>query len=33
VPLGLSLGITLGLAAAMLGWAWWTFRRGVGIRT
>jgi ABC-2 type transport system permease protein len=33
VPLGLSLGITLGLAAAMLGWAWWTFQRGVGIRT
>jgi ABC-2 type transport system permease protein len=33
VPLGLSLGITLGLAAAMLAWAWWTFVRGVGIRT
>jgi ABC-2 type transport system permease protein len=33
VPVGLSLGITLGLAAAMLAWAWWTFLRGVGIRT
>lgn len=33
VAVGLSLGITLGLAAAMLGWAWWTFLRGVGIRT
>jgi ABC-2 type transport system permease protein len=33
VPLGLSLGITLGLAVAMLAWAWWTFARGVGIRT
>ena len=33
VPIGLSLGITLGLAAAMLAWAWWTFHRGVGIRT
>lgn len=30
---GLSVGVTLGLAAAMLGWAWWTFVRGVGIRT
>ncbi|WP_217915359.1 ABC transporter permease [Miltoncostaea marina] len=29
----LSVGVTLGLAAAMTGWAWWTFRRGVGIRT
>jgi ABC-2 type transport system permease protein len=33
VPLALSLGVTLGLAAAMLAWAWSTFRRGVGIRT
>jgi ABC-2 type transport system permease protein len=33
VPLGLSLGITLGLAVAMVAWAWWTFARGVGIRT
>jgi ABC-2 type transport system permease protein len=33
VPLALSLGITLGLAAAMVAWAWWTFVRGVGIRT
>jgi ABC-2 type transport system permease protein len=33
VPLGLSLGITVGLAVAMLAWAWWTFVRGVGIRT
>ncbi|HSJ73760.1 MAG TPA: ABC transporter permease [Miltoncostaeaceae bacterium] len=33
VPISLSLGIALGLAVAMLGWAWWTFRRGVGIRT
>ena len=30
---GLSVGITLGFAAAMLGWAWWTFVRGIGIRT
>lgn len=29
----LSVGVTLGLAAAMLGWAWWTFVRGIGIRT
>ncbi len=29
----LSVGVTLGLAAAMLAWAWWTFVRGVGIRT
>lgn len=33
VSVGLSLGITLGLAAAMVAWAWWTFQRGVGIRT
>jgi ABC-2 type transport system permease protein len=33
VPIALSLGVTLGLAVAMLGWAWWTFLRGVGIRT
>ena len=33
VPVALSLGITLGLAAAMLIWAWVTFIRGVGIRT
>jgi ABC-2 type transport system permease protein len=30
---GLSVAVTLGLAAGMLGWAWWTFVRGVGIRT
>ena len=29
----LSVGVTLGLAAAMTAWAWWTFHRGVGIRT
>ena len=29
----LSVGVTLGLGAAMTGWAWWTFARGVGIRT
>jgi ABC-2 type transport system permease protein len=29
----LSLGVTLGLALLLTGWAWWTFRRGVGIRT
>ncbi len=29
----ISVAVTLGLAAAMLGWAWWTFVRGVGIRT
>lgn len=28
-----SAGVTLGLAAGMLAWAWWTFERGVGIRT
>lgn len=28
-----SIGVTIGLAAAMLAWAWWTFARGVGIRT
>ncbi len=28
-----SVGVTIGLAAAMLAWAWWTFARGVGIRT
>lgn len=33
VPLGLSLGVTLGLAAGLTAWAWWTFARGVGIRT
>jgi ABC-2 type transport system permease protein len=33
VGLGLALGVTLALAAAMVGWAWWTFVRGVGIRT
>jgi ABC-2 type transport system permease protein len=33
VPVALSLGITLGLAAALTAWAWWTVRRGVGIRT
>ncbi len=33
VPAGVSLGITAGLAVAALGWAWWTFIRGVGIRT
>lgn len=30
---GLSVGVTLGLAAALLGWAWVTFVRGIGIRT
>ena len=29
----LALGIAAALAAAMLGWAWTTFVRGVGIRT
>jgi ABC-2 type transport system permease protein len=29
----LSVGVTLGLAVALLAWAWWTFARGVGIRT
>lgn len=29
----LSVGVTLGLAVAMLAWAWTTFVRGVGIRT
>lgn len=29
----LSVGVTLGLAVAMLAWAWVTFVRGVGIRT
>ncbi len=29
----LSVGVTLGLAAALTAWAWITFRRGVGIRT
>lgn len=29
----LSVGVTLGLAVALLGWAWLTFVRGVGIRT
>ena len=33
VAVGLSLGVTLGLAAALTAWAWWTFARGVGIRT
>ena len=33
VSVALSLGVSLGLAAAMLAWAWWTFVRGVGIRT
>jgi ABC-2 type transport system permease protein len=33
VDAGLALGVTLGLAAAMLAWAWWTVGRGVGIRT
>lgn len=33
VPVALSLGVTLGLALALTGWAWWTVRRGVGIRT
>lgn len=28
-----SVGVTVGLAAAMLAWAWSTFARGVGIRT
>ncbi len=29
----LSVGVTLGLAVALLAWAWWTFARGIGIRT
>lgn len=29
----LSVGVTAGLALAMLAWAWITFARGVGIRT
>jgi ABC-2 type transport system permease protein len=29
----LSVAVTLGLAAALTAWAWWTFRRWVGIRT
>ena len=29
----LSIGVTLGLALALLAWAWVTFVRGVGIRT
>lgn len=33
VSVGLALGVTLGLAAAMLAWAQWTFVCGVGIRT
>jgi ABC-2 type transport system permease protein len=33
VPLALSLGVTLGIAAVMTLWAWTTFLRGVGIRT
>ncbi len=33
VALGLSMGITLGLAALMLAWAYVSVRRGVGIRT
>lgn len=33
VPVALSLGVTLGLALALTAWAWWTVRRGVGIRT
>lgn len=33
VPVALSLGVTLGLALALTAWAWWTARRGVGIRT
>lgn len=33
VDAALSLGVTLGLAALMVLWAWTTFIRGVGIRT
>jgi ABC-2 type transport system permease protein len=33
VAVALSLGVTLGLAAALTAWAWLTVRRGVGIRT
>ena len=29
----LSVGVTAGLALAMVAWAWITFARGVGIRT
>ncbi len=32
-PLAVSLGVTLGLAALMVGWAWVTLIRGTGIRT
>ena len=30
---GLSVSVTLGLAVAMVAWAWITFARGIGIRT
>jgi ABC-2 type transport system permease protein len=33
VPLAAALGVTFGLGTALLAWAWWAFRRGVGIRT
>lgn len=32
-PLVVSLGVTLGLAALLVGWAWATLARGTGIRT
>ena len=33
VDAGVAVAVTLGLAAAMVGWAWVTFVRGVGVRT
>lgn len=33
IDVAVALAVTLGLAAALTAWAWWTFRRGVGIRT
>jgi ABC-2 type transport system permease protein len=33
IGIGPALAVTLGLAGALTGWAWWTFRRGTGIRT
>lgn len=32
-PLAVSLGVTLGLAALLVGWAWVALIRGTGIRT
>ena len=33
VDAAVAVAVTLGLAAIMVGWAWVTFMRGVGIRT